>query len=54
VFDGVDEITPSLHLEGASASSISAERFIRDLCAFLKDAPPAWDPHDQPQERSLS
>ena len=54
VFDGVDEITPSLRLEGASASSIPAERFIRDLCAFLKDAPPAWDPYDPPQETRIS
>jgi hypothetical protein len=45
VFDGVDDITPRLHLEGASASSIPSERFVRDLCAFLKDAPPAWDPY---------
>jgi hypothetical protein len=36
VFDGVDEITPRLHMEGASASSIPAERFIRDLCAYLE------------------
>ena len=54
VFDGVDDITPRLHMEGACASSIPADRFIRDLCAFLKDAPPAWDPYDQPQETLLS
>ncbi len=54
VFDGVDDITPRLHMEGACASSIPADRFIRDLCAFLKDAPPAWDPYDPPQETLLS
>jgi hypothetical protein len=54
VFDGVDEITPKLHLEHASASSIPADRFIRDLCEFLKDAPPAWDPYDRPLETLLA
>jgi hypothetical protein len=44
-FDGVGAITPSLHLDGAEASSIPPADFLDQLTAFLATAPPAWDPY---------
>jgi hypothetical protein len=41
-FDGVDAITPSLHV---TDSSIVPGDFLDALTAFLADAPPAWDPY---------
>ena len=46
IFDGADVIAPSLHLDGASESSIAPEAFQDRLAEFLRDAPPAWDPYD--------
>ena len=43
-FDGVGAITPALTLQGTNDSSIVPERFLAELCAFLPDAVPAWDP----------
>jgi hypothetical protein len=43
-FDGVDSITPSMHLEGAAESSIAPADFRRRVEAYLEKAPPAWDP----------
>jgi hypothetical protein len=43
-FDGARAITPALTLHGAPESSITPERFLSELCAFLPDAAPAWDP----------
>jgi hypothetical protein len=44
-FDGVDEITPSLRMEGADESAIAPERFRVLVETFLATAPPAWDPY---------
>ena len=43
-FDGVGTITPALKLQGSEESSITQERFLAELRAFLVDAAPAWDP----------
>jgi hypothetical protein len=45
-FDGVEEITPSLRLEGAGESRLAPERFVAEVKSFLSSAPPAWDPYD--------
>jgi hypothetical protein len=45
-FDGVDAITPRLHLEGKDESSIPVDLIRRKLEQHLKTAPPAWDPYD--------
>jgi hypothetical protein len=46
VFDGAGVIAPSLHLDGATESSIAPDTFRRRLEEFLRDAPPAWDSYD--------
>jgi hypothetical protein len=46
VFDGVDQITPKLHLEGEAESSIPVEAILNRLRQCLRDGPPAWDPSD--------
>jgi Family of unknown function (DUF6687) len=46
IFDGAGAIAPSLHLDGASESSISPEAFRSRVEEFLRDAPGAWDPYD--------
>ena len=43
-FDGVGAITPALTLHGAEESSITPDEFLLELCSFLADAAPAWDP----------
>src|SRR5947207_4956647 len=43
-FDGAGAITPALTLQGADESSIAPERFLSELCTFLPEAAPAWDP----------
>jgi len=45
-FDGVDRITPRLHLEGSVASSIPAALIQTRLEHYLATAPPAWNPYD--------
>jgi hypothetical protein len=47
VFDGVDRITPRLHLEGNSATSISEENIVKRLEKHLATGAPAWNPYDQ-------
>ena len=47
IFDGVDAITPRLHLDGKSESSIPVDVILRKLEEHLKTGPPAWDPHDR-------
>ncbi len=44
-FDGADAIAPSLHLDGADASVIDPPAFLERLIAFLRVAPPAWNPY---------
>lgn len=45
-FDGVEQITPRLHLLGTTESQISPESFRRQVTDFLLAAPPAWNPFD--------
>lgn len=45
-FDGVEAITPRLHLEGKHESSIPADVIRRKLEEHLRTALPAWDPYD--------
>lgn len=46
VFDGIDRITPRLHLEGSSATSISADSFLERLEKHLTTGAAAWNPYD--------
>ena len=46
VFDGVDQITPGMRLEGAAESSLTPDELVARFVDFLKDAPPAYDPYD--------
>lgn len=45
-FDGVDEITPRLHLDGRHETSIPEDLIRRKIEQHLRTAPPAWDPYD--------
>ncbi|MBI3866678.1 MAG: hypothetical protein HY290_32760 [Planctomycetia bacterium] len=49
VFDGVDEITPKLHLAGSPTTSIPTETIRERLEHHLRALPPAWDPYDEPR-----
>jgi hypothetical protein len=44
--DGVDAITPRLHLEGSQESSIPAETIRQRVEQHLRGTAPAWDPYD--------
>jgi Family of unknown function (DUF6687) len=46
VFDGVERITPRLHLEGDHTTSLSAVNIQERLERCLSTGPPAWDPYD--------
>jgi hypothetical protein len=46
VFDGVDAITPALHLQGADATSLSADTILARLERHLRTGPPAWNPYN--------
>jgi hypothetical protein len=46
VFDGVDQITPRLHLEGSLNTSISPEIILQRVEEHLRTGPPAWNPYD--------
>ena len=46
VFDGVDQITPRLHLEGSSTTSIPLDTIVRRVEHHLQTGPPAWNPYD--------
>ncbi|PWT86795.1 MAG: hypothetical protein C5B57_00405 [Blastocatellia bacterium] len=46
VFDGVDEITPRLHLEGSSTTSIPLEMIVKRIGDRLRTGPSAWNPYD--------
>jgi len=45
VFDGVDRITPGLHLEGSDATSIPPETIVERVEESLRTGPPAWNPY---------
>jgi hypothetical protein len=46
VFDGVDQITPKLHLEGSVTTSIPIDAIVRRVEHHLRTGPSAWDPYD--------
>jgi hypothetical protein len=46
VFDGVDRITPRLHLEGSFHTSLPIVALQERLEQQLSTGPPAWDPYD--------
>jgi hypothetical protein len=46
VFDGVDQITPRLYLEGSATTSISLDTIVRRVEHHLRTGPPAWNPYD--------
>jgi hypothetical protein len=48
VFDGVDQITPGLRLEGSPASSIPVEAIAALVEQHFTAGPGAWDPYDEP------
>jgi len=50
-FDGVDAITPRLHLEGKKESAIPVDVIRRRLEQHLVTGAPAWDPHAPAHER---
>ena len=43
VFDGVDQITPRLHLEGSLNTSISPDVILLRVEEHLRVGAPAWD-----------
>jgi hypothetical protein len=45
-FDGVDRITPRLHLEDSASTSLSVGDFERQLKRHLAEGKAAWDPYD--------
>jgi hypothetical protein len=46
VFDGVDQITPKLHLDGSPATSIPVDAVVRRVEHHLRTGRSAWDPYD--------
>lgn len=46
VFDGVEHITPRLHLEGYPTTSLSPAAIQRRLEHYLSTGLPAWNPYD--------
>ena len=45
VFDGVDAITPRLHLDGVEATSLAADAIAARVEHHLRTGPAAWDPY---------
>jgi hypothetical protein len=45
VFEGVGSITPSLHFEGETRSSIEPETILPRIEHHLRTGAPAWNPH---------
>ncbi len=48
VFDGVEQITPKLHLEGSATTSIPPDTIVRRVEHHLRSGPPAWNPYGEP------
>jgi hypothetical protein len=46
VFDGVDQITPKLHLKGSDTTSVPADTIVRRVEHHLRTGRAAWDPYD--------
>jgi len=48
VFDGVEQITPSLQLAGGGTSALGEEHFLQSLRKHLGEGKPAWNPYGGP------
>ena len=46
VFDGVEQITPRLHLEGSGQTSVPLDAIVKRVEHHLRTGRPAWDPYD--------
>lgn len=46
IFDGVDQITPGLHLDDSAATSIPVDAVVSRILHHLGTGAPAWDPYD--------
>lgn len=46
------DIAPRLRLDGGAATSLAPAMILHELRAFLRGAPPAWDPHHWRPRRS--
>jgi hypothetical protein len=46
IFDGVNQITPTLHVIGCSTTSIPSDTVLARLEQHLGTRAPAWDPYD--------
>jgi hypothetical protein len=46
IFDGVDKITPRLHVEGSLETSLSPELIRARIGEHLRTKPAAWNPYD--------
>lgn len=46
VFDGVEQITPRLHLEGSAHTSVPLDVVVERVEHHLRTGRPAWDPYD--------
>jgi hypothetical protein len=46
VFDGVDQITPKLHLTGSSTTSLPVDDIVKRVEHHLRTGPSAWNPYD--------
>jgi hypothetical protein len=47
IFDGVQRITPRLHLEGSPRTSIPLDEVVNKVAHHLRTAPPAWNPYEE-------
>ena len=45
-FDGVEQITPALHMTNADESTIDPDQFVTLVSDALTTGEPAWDPYD--------
>jgi uncharacterized protein DUF6687 len=45
VFDGVEQITPRLHLEGSTVTSIPTDTIVSRVERHLQSGSPAWNPY---------
>src|SRR5262245_24682080 len=46
VFDGVDQITPKLQLEGGGQTTVPIDMLVKLVERHLRTGQPAWDPYD--------
>lgn len=50
VFDGVEQLTPRLHRQGAIDSAVPPDEFLSLLRGYLANGRPAWDPYVASEE----